>query len=66
MTILITGARGKVGRAVADRPHAAVPPVRAAGTNPAEPTVPAGVEIADVLGRKSASRGSATRRPSGR
>ncbi|MGW3046257.1 SDR family oxidoreductase [Kitasatospora sp. NPDC001159] len=49
MTILITGARGKVGRAVIDRLHAAGLPVRAASTNPAKLTVPAGVETAELV-----------------
>ncbi|GIG62223.1 NAD-dependent epimerase [Longispora fulva] len=41
MTTLITGARGKVGRAVLDRLRAADHPTRAASKNPAELTVPA-------------------------
>ncbi|MFB6563173.1 MULTISPECIES: NAD(P)H-binding protein [unclassified Streptomyces] len=49
MTILITGARGKVGRAVIDRLHSAGLPVRAASTRPAELTVPAGVETAELV-----------------
>ncbi len=49
MTILITGARGKVGRAVIDRLHSAGLPVRAASARPAELTVPAGVETAELV-----------------
>ncbi|WP_327736505.1 NAD(P)H-binding protein [Streptomyces nojiriensis] len=49
MTILITGARGKVGRAVVDRLHSAGLPVRAASARPAELTVPAGVETAELV-----------------
>ncbi|MFJ6480938.1 MULTISPECIES: NAD(P)H-binding protein [unclassified Streptomyces] len=48
MTILITGARGKVGRAVIDRLHSAGLPVRAASARPAELTVPAGIETAEL------------------
>ncbi|MFD4132308.1 NAD(P)H-binding protein [Streptomyces goshikiensis] len=44
MTTLITGARGKVARAVIERLHPAGTPVRAASARPAELTVPAGVE----------------------
>ncbi|WP_405018404.1 NAD(P)H-binding protein [Kitasatospora sp. NBC_00070] len=52
MTTLVTGARGKVARAVLDRLHAAGHPVRAASARPAELTVPAGVEVAELaLGR---------------
>lgn len=40
MTILITGARGKVGRAVLDRLHAAGHAVRAASKSPADLDVP--------------------------
>ncbi|MFF5701545.1 NAD(P)H-binding protein [Streptomyces sp. NPDC012794] len=43
MTILTTGARGKVGRAVLERLHSAGLTVRAASACPAELTVPAGV-----------------------
>lgn len=49
MTILITGARGKVGRAVIDRLHSAGLPVRAASARPAELTVPAGIETAELV-----------------
>ncbi|MGZ9932268.1 NAD(P)H-binding protein [Streptomyces sp. NC-S4] len=49
MTILITGARGKVGRAVVDRLHSAGHTVRAASARPAELTVPAGVETAELV-----------------
>ncbi|MFA7762043.1 NAD(P)H-binding protein [Streptomyces sp. NRRL S-448] len=49
MTILITGARGKVGRAVVDRLHSADLPVRAASARPAELSVPAGVETAELV-----------------
>ncbi|MFB7620229.1 NAD(P)H-binding protein [Kitasatospora sp. NPDC056181] len=48
MTILVTGARGKVGRAVIDRLHAAGHTVRAASADPAHLTVPAGVEVAEL------------------
>ncbi|MRH89148.1 NAD(P)H-binding protein [Nocardia sp. SYP-A9097] len=48
MTTLITGARGKVGQAVIARLHAAHLPVRAASADPAELTVPSGVEIAEL------------------
>ncbi|MFI6845063.1 NAD(P)H-binding protein [Kitasatospora sp. NPDC050467] len=48
MTVLITGARGKVGQAVLDRLHAAGHTVRAASANPADLTVPAGVEVAEL------------------
>ncbi|MBV6702741.1 SDR family oxidoreductase [Kitasatospora aureofaciens] len=49
MTILITGARGKVGQAVLDRLHAAGLPVRAASAKPAELTVPAGIEAVELV-----------------
>ncbi|MET8629710.1 NAD(P)H-binding protein [Kitasatospora sp. NPDC004669] len=49
MTVLITGARGKVGRAVLDRLHAAGLPVRAASAKPAELAVPAGVATAELV-----------------
>lgn len=49
MTILITGARGKVGQAVVDRLHSAGHAVRAASARPAELTVPAGVETAELV-----------------
>ncbi|MFJ8744258.1 NAD(P)H-binding protein [Embleya sp. NPDC127516] len=48
MTILITGARGKVGRAIIERLHSAGHALRAASANPAELTVPAGVEVAEL------------------
>ncbi|MGV9263276.1 NAD(P)H-binding protein [Kitasatospora sp. NPDC003701] len=48
MKILVTGARGKVGRAVIDRLHAAGHTVRAASAAPAGLTVPAGVEVAEL------------------
>ncbi|GAB7184972.1 NAD(P)H-binding protein [Kitasatospora sp. Ki12] len=48
MTILVTGARGKVGQAVIDRLHAAGLTVRAASANPAELTVPTGVQVAEL------------------
>ncbi|WP_433237852.1 NAD(P)H-binding protein [Streptosporangium sp. CA-135522] len=48
MTILITGARGKVGQAIINRLHSAGLPVRAASATPAELTVPAGVEVAEL------------------
>ncbi|KAA2267018.1 NAD(P)H-binding protein [Solihabitans fulvus] len=49
MTTLITGARGKVGQAVINRLHSAGVPVRAASAKPAELTVPAGVEVAELV-----------------
>ncbi|RKE23127.1 NAD(P)H-binding protein [Streptomyces sp. TLI_171] len=52
MTVLVTGARGRVGRAVLDRLHAAGLPVRAGSAEPGELSVPAGVEPVElVLGR---------------
>ncbi len=48
MTILITGARGQVGQAVVGRLHSAGLTVRAASAHPAELTVPAGVEVAEL------------------
>ncbi|MFF5205276.1 NAD(P)H-binding protein [Streptosporangium sp. NPDC000396] len=48
MTILITGARGKVGQAIIKRLHTAGHSVRAASNNPAELTVPDGVEVAEL------------------
>ncbi|MFI6981058.1 NAD(P)H-binding protein [Embleya sp. NPDC050154] len=48
MTILITGARGKVGRAIIERLHSAGHALRAASANPAELTVAAGVEVAEL------------------
>ncbi|MGW1992122.1 NAD(P)H-binding protein [Embleya sp. NPDC001921] len=49
MTILITGARGRVGRAIIDRLHSAGHTLRAASANPAELSVPAGVEVAELV-----------------
>ncbi|MER6300543.1 NAD(P)H-binding protein [Kitasatospora sp. NPDC001539] len=49
MTTLITGARGKIGRAVTDRLHAAGLPVRAASAHPVELTAPVGVEVAELV-----------------
>ncbi|MER7821918.1 NAD(P)H-binding protein [Streptomyces sp. NPDC096097] len=49
MTTLITGARGKVGGAVAGRLHSAGLPVRAASARPAELNVPAGIETAELV-----------------
>ncbi|MEE1788759.1 NAD(P)H-binding protein [Streptomyces sp. SP17BM10] len=52
MTVLVTGARGKVARAVLDRLHAAGLPVRAASARLADLSVPAGVGTVElVLGR---------------
>ncbi|MFG2990898.1 NAD(P)H-binding protein [Streptomyces sp. NPDC048257] len=48
MTILVTGARGQIGRAVVDRLHSAGLAVRAASAHPTELTVPAGVETAEL------------------
>lgn len=44
MTILVTGARGNVGRRVLDRLHAAGHDLRASGRTPGKLTVPGGVE----------------------
>lgn len=44
MTILVTGARGNVGRRVLDRLHAAGHTLRASGRTPGELSVPAGVD----------------------
>ncbi|MFD7257248.1 NAD(P)H-binding protein [Streptomyces sp. NPDC059874] len=49
MTILITGARGKVGQAVIARLHSAGLTVRAASADPAELTVPDGVEAVELV-----------------
>ncbi|MEU8927077.1 NAD(P)H-binding protein [Kitasatospora sp. NPDC048545] len=49
MTILITGARGKVGQAVIGRLHSAGRTVRAASADLAELTVPAGVETVGLV-----------------
>lgn len=46
MTILVTGARGNVGRRVLDRLHAAGQPLRASSRTPEELSVPAGVDVA--------------------
>ncbi|MFF1901838.1 NAD(P)H-binding protein [Kitasatospora sp. NPDC058218] len=48
MKTLVTGARGTIGRAVVDRLHTAGHTVRAASASPAELTVPAGVEVAEL------------------
>ncbi|WP_406312229.1 NAD(P)H-binding protein [Streptosporangium sp. NBC_01639] len=48
MTILITGARGKVGQAIVHRLHSAGVSIRAASADPAELTVPVGVEVAEL------------------
>ncbi|MER5862041.1 NAD(P)H-binding protein [Kitasatospora sp. NPDC002040] len=48
MTILVTGARGRVARSVVHQLHGAGLPVRAASARPAELTVPAGVETAEL------------------
>ncbi|MGW2631638.1 NAD(P)H-binding protein [Streptomyces chattanoogensis] len=48
MTLLITGARGKVAQAITGRLHSAGLTVRAASANPAELTVPDGVEVAEL------------------
>ncbi|MFJ5924440.1 SDR family oxidoreductase [Kitasatospora sp. NPDC092948] len=48
MTVLITGARGRIGKTVIDRLHAAGLPVRAASTRPTELTVPAGVATVEL------------------
>ncbi|MEW1914365.1 NAD(P)H-binding protein [Kitasatospora sp. NPDC085895] len=57
MTVLVTGARGKIGQAVINRLHTAGLPVRAASAKPAELAVPSSVDIAEVdLSRPGASR----------
>ncbi|MFD9504825.1 NAD(P)H-binding protein [Streptomyces sp. NPDC060035] len=48
MTILVTGARGNVGRRVLDRLHAAGHTLRASGRTPAELSVPAGVDVVQL------------------
>ncbi|MFE0704755.1 NAD(P)H-binding protein [Streptomyces sp. NPDC058872] len=48
MTLLVTGARGKVGRAVIGRLHSAGLTVRAASGTPAELAVPKGVETIEL------------------
>jgi uncharacterized protein YbjT (DUF2867 family) len=48
MSILVTGARGKVGQAVIGRLHASGRTVRAASNVPAELDVPAGVQAVDL------------------
>ncbi|MFE3450855.1 NAD(P)H-binding protein [Nonomuraea sp. NPDC059194] len=48
MTIIITGARGQVGQAIISRLHSAGHTVRAASAKPAELTVPAGAEVAEL------------------
>jgi uncharacterized protein YbjT (DUF2867 family) len=48
MTILVTGARGNVGRRVLQRLYAAGHSLRASGRNPAELDVPEGVEKATL------------------
>ncbi|MEV6264968.1 NAD(P)H-binding protein [Streptomyces sp. NPDC051784] len=45
MTVLVTGARGGVGRRVLDRLHTAGHTVRASSRTPAELSVPAGVDV---------------------
>ncbi|MFF4341795.1 SDR family oxidoreductase [Kitasatospora sp. NPDC001540] len=49
MTVLVTGARGQVGRAVLQQLHAAGRPVRAASARPAELAVPAGVPRVELV-----------------
>ena len=46
MTILVTGARGTIGRRVLDRLHAAGHTLRASSRTPEELVVPAGVDVA--------------------
>ncbi|SDT81050.1 Uncharacterized conserved protein YbjT, contains NAD(P)-binding and DUF2867 domains [Streptomyces sp. TLI_053] len=60
-TTLVTGARGKVGRGVIARLHAAGHSVRAASARPAELTVPAGIERADLALDRPESFGAALR-----
>lgn len=49
MTTLVTGARGKIGRALVARLHSAGHAVRAASADPARLTVPAGVEAHELV-----------------
>ncbi|MFJ2738547.1 NAD(P)H-binding protein [Streptomyces sp. NPDC087440] len=49
MPILVTGARGQIGRAVVDRLHSAGLPVRAASARPAELSVPDGVDAVELV-----------------
>lgn len=49
MTTLITGGRGKVGQAIINRLHSAGLSVRAASAKPDELTVPAGVEVVELV-----------------
>ncbi|WP_438487195.1 NAD(P)H-binding protein [Streptomyces sp. S186] len=48
MTTLITGARGRIGQAIVSRLQSAGLTVRAASANPAELTVPDGVDVAEL------------------
>ncbi|BDT92356.1 nucleotide-diphosphate-sugar epimerase [Nocardia sputorum] len=57
MTYLVTGVRGIVGRAVVDQLREAGKPVRAASSQPAETTVPDGV---DLVGLDLTDPGSVT------
>ncbi|MEC3957232.1 NAD(P)H-binding protein [Nocardia sp. CDC153] len=50
MTILVTGARGQIGRAVIDSLHARGLPVRAASKDPSALELPAGVEAVGLGG----------------
>jgi uncharacterized protein YbjT (DUF2867 family) len=61
MTILITGARGRVGQGVISRLHAAGHAVRAASAEPAALTVPDGVEVAELALDRPATFESALR-----
>ncbi|GLW69715.1 nucleotide-diphosphate-sugar epimerase [Kitasatospora phosalacinea] len=49
MTVLVTGARGQVGRAVLQQLHAAGRPVRAASARPAELALPPGVPRVELV-----------------
>ncbi|MFE1321408.1 SDR family oxidoreductase [Kitasatospora phosalacinea] len=49
MTVLVTGARGRVGRAVLDRLHAEGLPVRAASARPDRFAAPAGVPVVELV-----------------
>ncbi|RSS52341.1 NAD-dependent epimerase/dehydratase family protein [Streptomyces sp. WAC07061] len=49
MSTLVTGARGKVGRALVGRLHSAGHAVRAASSHPARLTVPDGVETRELV-----------------
>ncbi|GHF03586.1 NAD(P)H-binding protein [Streptomyces morookaense] len=61
MTTLITGARGRIGQAIISRLQSAGLTVRAASANPAELTVPDGVDVAELALDRPETFGSALR-----